>query len=448
MTTDENKLSLLDDLLKKAKAQGAETADAVMVKGISVSVAQRLGKLEGLERSEGGDLGLRVFIGKKQAVVSSSDYSPQALDQLAERAVAMAKLAPEDPYCGIANPEQVIQETGGDLEICTDWEPSEAVLTDWAERAEDAARAVEGVTNSEGAEASWGKTEIALAATNGFAQTYGVSRNGLSASVIAGEGVGMERDYDYATSVFEEDLPSPEKIGRTAGENAVKRLNPRKVESAQVPVIFDPRVSAGILGHLGGAINGNSIARGSSFLKDKMGARLFDSSITIVDDPHRKRGLKSKPFDGEGIANKRSNIIDRGKLTTWVLDLASARQLELETTGHAARGTGGPPSPSFTNLYMEPGKLSPKELMADIKSGFYVTELMGMGVNSVTGDYSRGAAGFWIENGEILYPVSELTIASNLLDMFTNLTPASDLEFKYAVNAPTLRLEGMMVAGK
>ncbi|MCW9034519.1 MAG: TldD/PmbA family protein [Rhodospirillales bacterium] len=448
MTTDQNKLTLLDDLLKLAKAKGAESADAVMVKGISVSVAQRLGKLEGLERSEGGDLGLRVFIGKKQAVVSSSDYSLQALDELAERAVAMARLAPEDPYCGIADPKQITTGSVDDLEICTDWEPSEAVLTDWAKRAEEAGRAVDGVTNSEGAEASWGKTEIALAATNGFAQSYGVSRNSISASVIAGEGVGMERDYDYATSVFEKDLPSPEEIGRSAGEKAVRRLNPRKVESASVPVIFDPRVSAGILGHLSGAINGNSIARGSSFLKDKMGEQLFDSSITIVDDPHRKRGLKSKPFDGEGIANKRSNIIDQGNLTTWVLDLASARQLELETTGHAARGTGGPPSPSLTNLYMEPGTVSPEELRADIKSGFYVTELMGMGVNGVTGDYSRGAAGYWIENGEILFPVSELTIASNLIDMFKNLTPANDLEFKYAVNAPTLRFEEMMVAGK
>ncbi len=448
MTTDQNKLALLDDLLSKAKAKGAESADAVMVQGISVSVAQRMGKLETLERSEGGDLGLRVFMGKKQAVVSSSDYSPEAMDELAERAVAMARLAPEDPYCGIADASQICTTQVSDLEICTDYEPDEATLTDWAQRAEDAARAVEGVTNSEGAEASWGRTNIALAATNGFAQTYGVSRNSLSASVIAGVGVAMERDYDFATSVFEDDLPSPEKIGRTAGENAVKRLNPRKVESAQVPVIFDPRVSAGILGHLSGAINGNSIARGSSFLKDKMGELLFTQDITIVDDPHRKRGLKSKPFDGEGIANKRANIIDQGRLTTWVLDLATARQLELQTTGHAARGTGGPPSPALTNLYMEPGKLTPQNLWADIKNGLYVTELMGMGVNGVTGDYSRGAAGFWIENGEIAFPVSELTIASNLLDMFKNLTPANDLEFKYTVNAPTLRIEGMMVAGK
>jgi PmbA protein len=451
MTPAESNLSLLEDLLGMAKARGAEAADAVVVNGTSVAVAQRLGKLESLERSEGGDLGLRVFIGKKQAVVSSSDLSRKALDELAERAVAMARLAPEDPYCGIADPDQIAGPgtiRAEDLELSADDEPTEATLTENAMKAEEAARAVPGVTNSEGAEASWGHTQIALAATNGFAQAYGVSRHGLSASVLAGEGVGMERDYDYDTAVFAADLRDPEEIGRSAGEKAVRRLNPRKVSSGRVPVIFDPRVSASLIGHLGGAINGVSIARGSSFLKNKMGEILFPEGITIVDDPHRKRGLKSKPFDGEGLANRRRNIIDRGRLTSWVLDLASARQLGLESTGHGARGTGGPPSPSLTNFYMEPGEVTPADLIGAVNEGLYVTEMMGMGVSGVTGDYSRGAAGFWIEKGELTHPVSELTIASNLLEMFAQITAADDLEFRYAANAPTLRVDGMTVAGK
>jgi len=368
------------------------------------------------------------------------------LDELVERGLAMARSVPEDPFCGLAETGQLAGEVP-DLDICDTDQPSPETLTDWAARAEEAARAVPGVTNSEGADASWGRSTVAMAASNGFSRTYSGSHCGFSVSVLAGEGTAMERDYDYTGAVYAADLRSPEEIGRSAGEKAVRRLNPRKVDSAQVPMVFDPRVARGFLGHLAGAINGTAVARGTTFLKDKLETQIFPSAITIVDDPLRPRGLRSKPFDGEGVAVMRRNVIDKGVLTTWFLDLRSARQLEMATTGHAARGTSSPPSPSATNLYLEPGALTPAGLMADIDSGFYVTEMIGFGVNGVTGDYSRGASGFWIDKGELAYPVSEVTIAGNLTDMFANVTAADDLEFRYGTDAPTVRVDGMTVAG-
>lgn len=445
--TDQNKLDLLTDLIAKAQKAGADSADAIFVNGISLSHAQRLGKIEQLERSEGSDLGLRVFVGKRQAIVSSSDISKPALDELVDRVVAMAKAVPEDEFCGLADPDQIFHGPIADLEICDSEEPSPETLIERASRAEEAARAVKGVSNSEGAEASWGRTRVALAASNGFTGGYDVSRQSMGVSVLAGEGTGMERDYEFSSAVFSSDLDDPAHVGREAGERAVKRLNPRKVGTQKVPIVFDPRVSNGLLRHLAGAINGSAIARGTSFLKDSMGKQILPSDLSILDDPHRKRGMASKPFDAEGIANDKIALVENGVLQTWVLDLRSSRQLGLETTGRASRGTSGPPSPSTTNLYMPAGKVSPKEMIADIKAGLYVNELMGMGVNGVTGDYSRGAAGFWIENGEIAYPVSEVTIASNLKDMFLNMVPADDLKFRYGVNAPTIRLDGMTIAG-
>ncbi len=446
MDADANALDLLSDLIAKAKAAGADAADAVFVSGVSLSHAQRLGNLERLERAEGHDLGLRVLIGKRQAIVSSTDHSSAVLAELVERGVAMARSVPEDPYCGLAEPDQLARDIPA-LEICDTAEPTPETLIERAKACEDAARAVTGVTNSEGAEAGWSLTRIALAASNGFAAGYAGSGHSVGAAVLAGEGQGMERDYEFSSTVFGADLEDPAVLGKKAGEKAVKRLGARKGATGKAPVIYDPRVSNGILRHLAGAISGPAIARGTSFLKDKLGEAIFAAGITIVDDPHRQRGLRSKPFDGEGIANARRAIVDGGRLTTWIMSLSSARQLGLETTGHAARGTSSPPSPSITNLYMEPGSATPAELMADIKSGFYVTEMMGMGVNGVTGDYSRGATGFWIENGELAYPVSEVTVAGNLKDMFANLTPANDLTFRYGTDAPTLRIDGMTVAG-
>ncbi|HIJ63554.1 MAG TPA: TldD/PmbA family protein [Rhodospirillaceae bacterium] len=438
---------LLRGLIDKALAAGADAADALLVDQASLSVAWRLGKPEKVERSESGDVGLRVFLGKRQAMVSSSDRSPSALDELVERVVAMARTVPEDPFCGLAGADQLARDMPA-LDIFDAVEPSPDVLVDWAARAEDSARAVSGVTNSEGAEAGWSSSRVVLAASNGFLHSYRMSRSQISASVLAGDaGQGMERDYDYAQAVYFSDLRQPEDVGHAAGRRAVRRLGGRKARTAKLPVVFDPRVSAGLLGHLAGAINGAGIARGTSFLKDRLGQPVLARGLNIIDDPHRPRGLRSKPCDGEGVANRRRVIVEDGVLTTWLLDLRSARQLSLQSTGHASRGTGSPPSPSATNLWLEPGLVTVAEMISDIPQGFYVTELFGMGVNGLTGDYSRGAAGFWIDGGEIAYPVNEVTIAGNLKDMFLNLTPANDLTFRYGVDAPTVRVDGLTIAG-
>ncbi len=446
MAQETNALNVLSDVIARARRAGADAADAVLVEGTSMAHSQRLGKTEKLERSESYDLGLRVLFGKRQAIVSSNDRSASALGELVERAVTMARAVPEDPFCGIAEPDQIARDWP-DLDTSDPEEPTPDALIARARAAEEAALAVAGVTNSEGAEASWSRAAVALAASNGFAGAYGDSGHSVSAAVLAGSGTGMERDYDYSSAVYAADLQDPAAIGKSAGERAVRRLGARKAATAKVPIVFDPRVSRSLVGHLIGAIVGPAIARGTSFLKDKLGERIFPAAISIIDDPHRRRGLRSKPFDGEGIANRRRAIIENGVLTTWLLDLRSARQLSLATTGHASRGTSSPPSPSPTNLWLEPGAVTAQELIGDIDRGFYVNELMGMGVNGVTGDYSRGAAGFWIENGKLAYPVSEVTIAGNLKSMFQELTAASDLEFKTGNDAPTLRVDGMMLAG-
>lgn len=439
--------ALLERVIDEAKTAGADAADAVFAEGISLSATWRLGQAEDLERSEAQDLGLRVLIGKQQAIVSTSDHSTAGLEGLAERAVAMARLVPEDPYCGLADAGQLAKDWP-DLALADDAEPSADDLVARARAAEDAARAVEGITNSEGGAASWGRSRATLATSTGFMGGYTTTRFTVSASVLAGQGTEMERDYDWDIACFEADLEDAAEIGKRAGERTIRRLNPRKAQSGQVPVVYDPRISGGLLRHFSGAISGAAIARGTSFLKDQMGKPVFGENIDVIDDPHRKRGLRSRPFDGEGVPTAKRSFVDGGVLHSWILDCRSARQLGLETTGHAARGTSGPPSPSSSNLYIAAGDVAPDALIADIASGFYVTELIGMGVNGVTGDYSRGASGFWIENGAISYPVSELTVAGNLKDMFRNVTPANDLEFRFGVDAPTLRVEGLTVAGQ
>ncbi len=438
--------AILAAVLAAAKKAGADAADALFVEGVSSSVSYRLGKLEDVERAESSDLGLRVFVGNRVAIVSSTDFSADALAALPARAVTMARLAPEDKYAGLAPTDRLARDIPA-LDLEDAGEPSAERLVEMARDVEGAALAVKGVTNSEGGGASFSRSAVALATSTGFYGRYAGTSHGIGVAVLAGIGTGMERDYDHASTRHASDLRSAQDIGRTAGEKAVRRLNPRSMKSQSVPVVFHPDEAAGLLGHFAGAISGAAIARGVSFLKDKMGAGIFAPGITIIDDPHRVRGLRSKPFDGEGVANMRRALIDDGKLTSWLLDCASARQLGLATTGHAARGTGGPPSPSITNLYLAAGKASVQELIGDIKQGFYVTELMGMGVNGVTGDYSRGAAGFWIENGEIAFPVAEVTIAGNLIDMYARLTPASDLAFRHGTNAPTVRIDGMTLAG-
>jgi PmbA protein len=438
-------LNLLADLIAKARTAGADAADAVLISGTSLGVQRRLGKTEHVERSEGRDLGLRVFLGKHAAIVSSTALDPSGFATLAERAVAMAKVVPEDPYAGLAETAAPPEAVALDLDDPT--EPDTVALLARAAIAEDAAMAVPGINNSEGASAGYGRTEAYLVTSAGFAGRSVRSGHSVSATALAGTGTGMQRDYDYHSAVHLADLDDPAEIGRSAGERTIARLNPTRPATAKLPVIYDPRVSGGLVGHLVGAINGASVARGTSFLKDKMGERIFAPGIAIHDDPRRVRGPRSRAFDGEGTPTAARALIQDGVLTTWLLDARSARQLGLTSTGHAARGTGGPPSPSASNLYLAAGTLSPAELMADIRLGLYVTELIGMGINGVTGDYSRGAAGFMIRDGQLAEPVAEITIAGNLNDMFAHLTPANDLHFRRGTDAPTVRVDGMTLAG-
>ncbi|MEM7444652.1 MAG: TldD/PmbA family protein [Pseudomonadota bacterium] len=440
-------LAQLTDLIGQAKRAGADAADAIMVDSSSLSAILRMGETERVERSESADLGLRVFVGNRSAIVSSADRKKPALEAMVERAVAMARQVPEDPYSGLADAGDVVTEIPA-IDLADSKEPSAETLIERARTAEQAALAVQGVTNSEAADASWGQTRVWLAASNGFTGHYVRTGSSTVASVVAGEGTSMETDYDFSSAVFAEDLEDADEIGKRAGAKAVSRLNARKVETARVPVVFDPRVANSLLRHLAGAISGPAIARGTSFLKDRMDEQIFADGISVIDDPHRPRGLRSKPFDAEGLANSRRAFIENGRLTSWVMDLASSRQLGLRSTGNASRGTSGPPGPSVTNFYLEPGNSDPKDLIGAIGNGFYVTQMMGQGINMVTGDYSRGASGFWIEKGEIAYPVNEVTVAGNLADMFERLTPANDLSFHYGVDAPTVRVDGMTVAGK
>jgi PmbA protein len=445
---DQSALSTLAQrLVEAARRAGADAADAVAVRGVSQGVEVRDGRVEESERSEGDDVGLRVLVGRRQAVVSTNDISGDGIAKLAERAVAMARVAPDDQYVGLADPALLAHDFP-DLDMLDPVTPSVAELERRAVEAEAAGLAVKGVTKSGGASASAGIGGMVLVTSTGFHGAYLRSSHGISMTAIVGDGTGMERDYDYTSAQHAADLASPESVGRTAGERAVARANPRKVETCKVPVVYDPRVSNSLVGHVIGAANGASIARKTSFLKDRLGQQLFNGNIRIIDDPLRMRGLRSQPFDAEGVAVKKRAIIDEGVLTSWLLDSATARELGLVTTGHAQRGVSSSPSPGSYNLHLEAGEPSPAELISDIAQGFYVTDLIGSGVNGVTGDYSRGASGFWIENGEITYAVSEVTIAGHLIEMFKSLTPANDLEFRYGVNAPTLRVEGLTVGGR
>jgi PmbA protein len=437
---------LAERLVTAARRAGADTADAVAVRSMSLSVEIREGAVEESQRSESDDVGLRVLVGRRQSVVSTNDIRADVA-QLAERAVAMARIAPEDRYAGLAD-DALLEQNPPDLDLIDPELPSVAVLEERAQAAEAAGLTVKGVTKSEGASASAGIGGMVLATSHGFRGSYMTSRHSLAMSAIAGEGTAMERDYDFSSSLHATDLDPAERIGRSAGERAVARLNPRKVATKRVPVVFDRRIAGGLVGHLASAINGSAVARKTSFLRDKLGQQLFKPGIRIMDDPLRKRGQRSRPFDGEGVKSRAMAIVDDGVLKTWILDSATARELNLVTTGHAQRGVSSPPSPGPTNLHLEPGQRTPDELIADIADGFYVTELIGMGVNPVTGDYSRGASGFWIENGRRSYPVSEVTIAGNLVAMFGALEPANDLEFRYGTNAPTVRIEGLTVAGR
>ncbi len=437
-------LARAGELIDRAVQAGADAADAVVVRGRSSSVSVRLGKVEGTEASESDDFSLRVFVGRRVASVSANPGFD--LKVLAERAVAMAKASPEDPYATLAG-EADLARDWPDLELFDPTAVSSEQLTEAALAAEAAALAVPGITNSGGGGASAGMGGLVLATSHGFSGAYSASRFGRSVSVIAGEGTKMERDYDFDSSLYFADLRDAEEIGREAAARAVRRLNPRQVPTAKnVTVVFDPRVARGIAGHIAGAINGAAVARKTSFLRDRMGQRVLKAGLSVTDDPLVVRGSSSRPFDGEGVRGERLTMIEDGVLKHWFLSTSTANELGLKTNGRGVRG-GTAVNPASTNLALEPGTIAPEDLIRSVGTGFYVTELIGQGVNMVTGEYSRGASGYWIENGELTFAVSEVTIASNLVDMFQRITPASDIDRSFGVAAPTLAIEGMTLAG-
>jgi PmbA protein len=438
--------ALAERLVAAAKRAGADAADALAVRSVALAVEVRDGAVEESQRSEGDDLGLRVLVGHRQAVVSTNDLAGDGFDALAERAVAMARAAPEDRFAGLADPALLAKSLPA-LDLLDPDMPEVGELEARARQAEAAALAVQGVSKSGGASASAGIGGLVLVTSHGFRGASIASRHGIAMTAIAGEGTGMERDYDFSSTLHAADLESADAIGRRAGERAVKRLNPRKVPTRRVPVVFDSRIAGSLVGHLASAANGSAIARKTSFLRDKLGERIFAPGIDIIDDPLRPRGLRSRPFDAEGVGGTARKLVADGVLETWLLDCATARELGMETTGHAQRGVSSTPAPGPSNLHLAPGTATPEQLIADITDGFYVTDMIGMGVNLVTGDYSRGASGFWISKGELTHAVSEVTIASHLSEMFAGLRPANDLQFRYGTNAPTVRVEGMTVAG-
>lgn len=448
MIDKETALARCQDLVALAQRTGADAADAVARANASEGVTMRLGKLEEVERSESEEIGLRVFVGKRSASIHTSDFAPDGLRALAERAVQMARHAPEDRHSGLAPQDRLFTGEMPDLELDDPDQPHPEALREAALATEDAARAVAGVTNSNGGSAGADRAVVALATSEGFARGYAGSGFSLSASVIAGEGGSMQTDHASRSARFRADLPAPETVGREAGDRAVARLDPKSMPSRKLPVVFEPRIGGSLVGHLLGAMSGPAIARKSSFLLGRDEDDLFDSAIRILEQPLRKRGQRSRPFDGEGIACTGRALVENGRVTGWLTNVASADQLGLGLTGHASRGGGGSPGVSASNVHMEPGSVSPEQLMEDIEDGLYVTSLFGQGVNPVTGDYSRGATGFRIRGGEIAEPVAEITIAGNLVDMFRALTPADDLEMIRSINVPTLRIDGMMVAGE
>ncbi|MEO9823378.1 MAG: TldD/PmbA family protein [Paracoccaceae bacterium] len=440
---------LADALLSAATREGAEAADAIATDGRSLSIDVRDGKLEQAERAEGIDIGLRVLIGKRQACVSASDTSADTIQALAERAVAMAKIAPEDPHIGLAEPDQLAVDTDAaplDL-IESGQEPVPGDLQDMAARTEAAALSHKGISQVQAATAAFSNTAMHMAATNGFSAGYARSSHGLYCVAITGSGTEMERDYFGESRIYRGDLPTPEDIGNIAAERTLQRAGARKPPTGDYPVLFDERIASSLIGHLLGASNGASIARGSSWLRDKMGEQVLPTSLSIVEDPKRARVSGSKLFDGEGLPTKRREIVKDGVLQSWTLDLASARKLGLQSTANAARGTSAPPSPSLTNIALTQSDKSRDELLAEMGTGLLVTSLIGSSINATTGDYSRGASGFWVENGEITYPVNECTIAGNLLDMLRTLEPANDARGWTSRVIPSLRVDGLTIAG-
>ncbi|MBS1302326.1 metallopeptidase TldD-related protein [Loktanella sp. SALINAS62] len=436
-------------LLDAAVKAGADAADALAIDGTSIEIAVRAGALEKAERSEGVDIGLRVFVGQRQASVASSDNRPAAIAEMAARAVAMAREAPVDPNAGLADPDQLATDTDmSRLDLCDPSdEPDPAVLQDMALRAEAAALAVDGVSQVSETSAGYGRRRLHLSQTNGFSAGYARSDVGLSCVPISGTGTGMERDYDYDTRIFMADMRDPADIGRTAAERTVERIGARRPKTGHYPVLYDERVASSLIGHMVQAINGSSIARGASFLRDALGEDILPKGMSLTEDPHRPRAFSSKLFDAEGLPTQSRALVDDGTLTGWTLDLATARKLGQRSTGNAARGTSGPPRPSVTNLSLTQGEATRADLITQMGTGLLVTSMIGSTINPNTGDYSRGASGFWIENGEIAYPVNECTIAGNLRDMWLTMIAANDARPHLSRVVPSLLVEGMTLAG-
>jgi len=449
MSDDED---LAQALLAAARRAGAEAADALVVSATSNAVGVRGGKLEEAERAEGLDLGLRVLIGRRQACVSSSDARAETLAEMAERAVTMAREAPEDPWCGLAAPGEL---EAGDLAALPDIAgldladpadpPEPAMLEQVALAAEAAALGIDGVAQVERASASWGRNRVTLAATNDFAGSYQRTSAGVWVSAIAGQGLGREGDYAGESRTYRADLPDPAGIGERAGRRAVERLGPRKPPSGKFPVLFDERVAASLIGHVLGAINGSAIARGASWLREAMETRILPPGFDLIEDPLIARGPASRPFDGEGFAGRRKPLVADGVLCSWVLDLATARQLGLKSTGNARRGVAAPPSPGTSNIRVTQGAGSRDELIKAMGTGLVVTSMIGASVNATTGAYSRGASGFWVEGGEIAYPVNEVTVAGSLAEMVRTLVPANDADPHKVRSVPSLLVEGLTV---
>jgi PmbA protein len=438
--------TIAESLVERAMTAGASAADAVYAGERSAGVQVRHGSLEDVSRSEREEAGLRIFVGQQSATVASSDLSKDGFEALVERCLAMAREAPEDPYAGLAPPNLLHEGAVAELDSEDPREPDPAELRARALEAENAALAVPGVTNSSGAGASASASIMALATSGGFSGAYGATAHGCSASVVAGQGAAMQRDHEWRSTRHLADLEPAAEIGRRAGRRAVARLNPTRPKPGKYPVLFDPRVSGSLLGHFAGAIAGSAIARKTSFLVDALGTAVFAPGVTIVDDPLRRRGLRSRPFDGEGVRVSRQDIVRDGLLLSWMAESASARQLGIAPTGHAARGSGGAPGASPSNFYMEPGTRSREALLAPHAEAVLIVELIGHGINMVTGDFSRGAVGFMVRDGEIAEPVAEITIAANLKEMFASLEPGSDLEFRRGIDAPTILIPEMTVA--
>ena len=441
--------ALAEALLDAARRAGAEAADALVMTGTSVSVEVRGGELEQADRSEGLDLGLRVLIGQRQACVSASDDKPETFARMAERAVAMAREAPEDPWAGLADPSQLTHRRDAEGLELTDpaAEPASEALLEDARRAEAAALAIKGISRIDQASAGYGQRLVHLAATNGFSGGYRRSGRSISCVAITGDGTGMERDWSSESRIFATDLPDAEAIGREAGERAAARAGARKPPSGAFPVIYDERISGSLIAHLTSAINGTAIARGASWLRDAMGQPVLPAGLDLIEDPLRPRISGSRPFDAEGLATARRALVRGGVLQGWVLDLATARKLGLESTANAARGPAAPPSPSLSNVELTQGTHSRDELLREMGTGLLVTSLIGATINPTTGDYSRGASGFWVEGGEIRYPVNECTIAGNLREMLMRLTPANDARRHLSSVVPSLLVEGLTLAG-